>query len=153
MSLTFEKIIERMVDENKVYRNKFIEPYDMLATKVEEIKRSMDNSNQIVDKETGEILAPAELDSDPLKNITKEQRLEVLTKVLKDIESREAQMEERLDFLNEKMLERALEEKEVQEIATLGNFLNKIEKQKESIGQAKNVALAGGKTGIGGPGY
>ena len=38
MSLTFEKIIERMVDENKVYRNKFIEPYDMLATKVEEIK-------------------------------------------------------------------------------------------------------------------
>ena len=153
MSLTFEKIIERMVDENKVYRNKFIEPYDMLATKVEEIKYSMDNSDQIVDKETGEALAPAGLDSDPLKNITKEQRLEVLTKVLEDIESREAQMEERLDFLNEKMLERALEEKEAQEIATLGNILNKIEKQKESIGQAKNVVLAGGKTGIGGPGY
>ena len=51
------------------------------------------------------------------------------------------------------MLERALEEKEAQEIATLGNILNKIEKQKESIGQAKNVVLAGGKTGIGGPGY
>ena len=93
------------------------------------------------------------MNEDPLKNITKEQRLEVLDKVLADLNSRKFQTEERLDFLNEKILKEVLSEKEIQEIATLGNLLSKMERQEESIQKAREVAVGGGKTGMGGPGY
>ena len=152
MSLSFDKIIERITDENKVYRNKFIEPFDMMATKVEEMKGIL-QKEPTVDTESGEIITQTKMNEDPLKNITKEQRLEVLDKVLADLNSRKFQTEERLDFLNEKILKEVLSEKEIQEIATLGNLLSKMERQEESIQKAREVAVGGGKTGIGGPGY
>ena len=152
MSLSFDKIIERITDENKVYRNKFIEPFDMMATKVEEMKGIL-QKEPTVDTESGEIITETKMNEDPLKNITKEQRLEVLDKVLADLNSRKFQTEERLDFLNEKILKEVLSEKEIQEIATLGNLLSKMERQEESIQKAREVAVGGGKTGIGGPGY
>ena len=107
MSLSFDKIIERITDENKVYRNKFIEPFDMMATKVEEMKGIL-QKEPTVDTESGEIITETKMNEDPLKNITKEQRLEVLDKVLADLNSRKFQKEERLAFLNEKILKEML---------------------------------------------
>ena len=71
MSLSFDKIIERITDENKVYRNKFIEPFDMMATKVEEMKGIL-QKEPTVDTESGEIITETKMNEDPLKNITKE---------------------------------------------------------------------------------
>ena len=154
MSLTFDKIIARITNENEVYRNKFIEPFDMMAAKVEEMKSIVQRDDAVVDTESGEVI-PSRVgaEEDPLKNITKQQRLEVLDRVLLDLESRKFQTQERLDFLNDKMLKDVLKEKEIQEIATLGNILSKMEKQEKNIESAREIAESGGKTGIGGPGY
>ena len=141
-----------MTNEVEVYRNKFIEPYDMLQQKVEEIRALSENEMIIEDDDKKEI-SSALTKQDPLQHITKEQRLEVLDRVLEDLNLREFEAKERLNFLENKMLEEVLQNKEAEEIAAIGNFLNKTEQRRKNIEKAKDIAEAGGKTGIGPRGY
>ena len=152
MSLTFDKIIERITDENKVYRNKFIEPYDMKMKKVQELEGAMEAQQAIAETTEEKEFEPRKA-VDPLNDVTPGQRMEVIEEIKKNQGLRKFKMNERLEFLNNKMLEEPLDEKEGREIAHIGNSLSKLEKQIKNLETASKIAEGGGKIGFGGEGY
>jgi len=106
MSQVFTKIINRLVDFENVYRNRFIEEVPKEMTKA--VPAAEEIAVAIHEKRLGEVQRSGGQTSDIWESKAPEEKLEALQRMLSSNETRERQMSERIELLDEKAMEEEL---------------------------------------------
>ena len=121
--MSFSQIVKRLTNANKVYRNRFAEPIDpnVIQSHVPNPIEAMEQQKQGLPQGMNR----------GMRNLSPEQRIEVLNKLKTEQDSAIKQLNIQLDKLNEKALTDALSDDEVQQIVKIGDQINKIEVQIE----------------------
>ena len=91
--MSFDRIVNYLTNENEVYRNRFIEPYD---------KQVEEGHHSPVKQQRGETLTPGM--NRAMKKLSPEQRKELLLNLKAEQENRLKLLEVKLDEMNEKAM-------------------------------------------------
>jgi uncharacterized protein YaaW (UPF0174 family) len=128
--MSFERIVKILTDENMVYRNRFIEPIDS-----ESIRKETNPQEDLgAEEPQSHALGPVNKRLQPgmnrqMRKLSPKERVDVLTKIKIDQESRITRLEENMETLTQKAITEELSDREIGMMVKIGDEINKLEIQ------------------------